>query len=88
MTVLYPSYHFCLVKGYGGSHDIPIMALALALNPAVLLISYRNKSLKSGASVSLENEADTLLQGYCGEEMEGQLKLLCWRVIDSGQGVP
>lgn len=86
MTVLYLSYCVCLMKGYGGSHDILIMALALALNASVLLISDRNKSLKFGASVSLESEADTLLQGCCGDRKDRQLKLLYWGVIGTRSG--
>lgn len=42
------------------------MALALASTPVVLLISYANKSLKFGASVSLEKEGTVRLQG-CGK---------------------
>lgn len=86
MTVLYPTYCFRLMKGYGGSHDILIMALALALNAAVLLISCKNKSLKFGASVSLESEADTLLQGCCGDQKGRQLKLLYWGIIGTRSG--
>lgn len=49
------------MRPYGGSPYGVTMALALASDPVVLLISYANKSLKFGASVSLENASPGLL---------------------------